>query len=90
LQHAEARHALMVQAIEQLQAENQALKRQQSEALERQKADAVKHRAEQDRQIKEARRHSSLNQTSTGGRVAPVKGTVRQTLERHASRLMGS
>jgi len=58
--------------------------------MDQQKADEAKRKAEQDKQIKEARRHGSLNQSSNGKGSTPVKGTIRDSLMRHADRLMGS
>jgi hypothetical protein len=58
--------------------------------MDQQKADEAKRKAEQDKQIKEARRHGSLNQTSNGKGSTPVKGSIRDSLMRHADRLMGS
>jgi hypothetical protein len=55
--------------------------------MDQQKASAEKARAEQEKHIKDARRQSGINQLNGKGST-PVRGTLRETLERHAHRLM--
>jgi hypothetical protein len=55
--------------------------------MDQRKADEDKRKAEHEKQIKEAKRQAAINQPSGKGST-PVKGTIRDSLERHANRLM--
>jgi len=57
---------------------------------DQQKADEAKRKAENAKQVAEAKRQGPLNQSSNGKGSSPVKGSIRDSLMRHADRLMGS